>query len=56
MADEKMSLGPEVWRRVFSSPLYQQVGSLFKQIFKRGFAFYDLEGISCQEFEKIRGS
>ena len=56
MSYEKMTLGPEVWERVFASPLCQRTCTLLKQLFKRSFGFSDLTGITDEEFKRIRDS
>jgi len=54
---EQIKLTPDVWEKVFASPLFRQTASLFKQIFKRNIACYDFEamGITLEEWQSIRG-
>jgi transcriptional regulator with PAS, ATPase and Fis domain len=55
--DEKISIGLEVWQRVFNWRIYQQTLSLLRQIFKRSFGVGNFEamGITPEEYERIRG-
>ncbi|MFC1525039.1 sigma 54-interacting transcriptional regulator [Planctomycetota bacterium] len=57
MKEEKIVLGPEIWKRIFAAPIVQQTRILFRQIFKRSFAFDDFKamGITREEWERIRG-
>jgi DNA-binding NtrC family response regulator len=54
---EGLKLGPEIWRRVFSSPIFIHTMRLLQQIFNREFGIGDFEavGISKQEWEQVRG-
>ena len=52
----KVTLGPEVWQRVFNWRLYKHTISSLKQIFKnRSFGFADIVGVPREKIELIRG-
>ena len=54
---DKVTLSPEVWKRVFASPIFQRVLALLDQIFKRTTIIdnFDAIGISFKELEQLRG-
>ncbi|MFH0888367.1 MAG: sigma 54-interacting transcriptional regulator [Planctomycetota bacterium] len=55
---EQIKLNAEVWKKVFTSPLFHQTTTLFKQIFKRNLdlADFDAMGITIEEWNLIRGT
>jgi transcriptional regulator with PAS, ATPase and Fis domain len=53
MERQKVELGPEIWERVFSSSMFRKTMELLLGIFERDFGFYDLNGITFEEFSRI---
>lgn len=54
--ERRIALGPEVWKRVFASPLYHQMTILFRQIFKRtiGAGDPDAMGLTPADIDRIQ--